>query len=66
MLRIVTYTYQNYPFEIIDTKTYIMAYFWDSTKRSIDTLQNYLFDRIFEDKIFLQKYDEIMNIIIRK
>ena len=66
MLRIVTYTYQNYPFEIIDTKTYIMAYFWDSTKRSIDTLQNYLFDRIFEDKIFLQKYDEIMNIIIGK
>ena len=64
MLRIVTYTYQNYPFKIIDTKTYIMAYFWDSTKRSIDTLQNYLFDRIFEDKIFLQKYDEIMNIII--
>ena len=66
MLRIVTYTYQNYPFEIIDTKTYIMAYFWDSTKRSIDTLQNYLFDHIFEDKIFLQKYDEIMNIIIGK
>lgn len=60
------YVYQKYPFEIIDTKTYIMAYFWDSTKRSIDTLQNCLFDRIFEDKIFLQKYDEIMNIIIRK
>ena len=60
----MTYTYQNYPFEIIDTKTYIMAYFLGSTKRSIDTLQNYLFDRIFEDKIFLQKYDEIMNIII--
>ena len=65
-IRNVTYTYQNYPFEIIDTKTYIMAYFWDSTKRTIDTLQNYLFDRIFEDKIFLQKYDEIMNIIIGK
>ncbi|MBP3450313.1 MAG: AAA family ATPase [Spirochaetaceae bacterium] len=63
-IRNVTYTYQNYPFEIIDTKTYIMAYFLGSTKRSIDTLQNYLFDRIFEDKIFLQKYDEIMNIII--
>ena len=60
------YVYQKYPFEIIDTKTYIMAYFWNSTKRSIDTLQNYLFDRIFEDKIFLQKYDEIMNIIIER
>lgn len=60
------YVYQKYPFEIIDTKTYIMAYFWGSTKRSIDTLQNYLFDRILEDKIFLQKYDEIMNMIIGK
>ncbi|MBQ7366124.1 MAG: NTPase KAP [Spirochaetaceae bacterium] len=65
-IRNVPYVYQKYPFEIIDTKTYIMAYFWDSTKRSIDTLQNYLFDCIFEDKIFLQKYDEIMNIIIGK
>jgi hypothetical protein len=65
-IRNVPYVYQKYPFEIIDTKTYIMAYFGDSTKRSIDTLQNYLFDRIFEDKIFLQKYDEIMNIIIGK
>ena len=65
-IRTIPYTYQNYTFKIIDTKTYIMAYFWDSTKRSIDTLQNYLFDRIFEDKIFLQKYDEIMNMIIGK
>ena len=65
-IRTIPYTYQNYTFKIIDTKTYIMAYFRDSTKRSIDTLQNYLFDRIFEDKIFLQKYDEIMNMIIGK
>lgn len=65
-IRTIPYTYQNYPFKIIDTKTYIMAYFLDSTERSKDTLQNNLFDEISKDIIFLQKFDEIMNIIIER
>lgn len=57
---------QRYAFEIIDTKTYIMAFFYKQEARSYDLFQNALWDWIQEDKTFLQKYDEIMNTLTAK
>ncbi len=50
-------------FAIGDTKTYIMAFFTKPEKISYDPLQNLLWRGVLESKIFLQKYDEIMNMI---
>lgn len=54
------------PFEIVDTKTYIMAFFYEQKARFLDPLQNRLWDWIKEYKAFLQKYDEIMNMLVAK
>lgn len=61
-----TSNHQRFAFEIADTKTYLMAFFYKQEIRSYDPLQNGLWDWIAEDKIFLKKYDEIMDMLIRK
>jgi len=43
-----------------------MAFFYRQEARSYDSLQNDLWDWIEEDKVFLKKYDEIMDMLIRK
>ena len=48
--------------KIGDTKTYIMAFFYEQRTR-FDPLQNVIWQWIAEDKVFLDKYDEIMNIL---
>ena len=50
-------------FEIGDTKTYIMAFFTKLKNFSYDPLQDILLRSVAESKMFLQKYDEIMNMI---
>ena len=57
---------QRYPFEIIDTNSYILAFFTKQEAEWSDPLQNGLWRWIAEDKIFLQTYDEIMNIMTIK
>ena len=54
------------PFEIVDTKTYIMAFFTDKPNFSYRTFESSVWGWIGEDKKFLQKYDEIMNILTIK
>ena len=61
-----TPNHQRYAFEIIDTKTYIMAFFYKQEIRFADPLQNGLWHWIEEDKVFLKKYDEIMDMLIKK
>ena len=56
----------RYAFEIYDTKSYILAFFTEQEARSYDPLQNGLWRWISEDKIFLKKYDEIMDMLIAK
>lgn len=56
--------YHRYAFEIKDTKSYILAFFTKQEVDSYDPLQNGLWRWIAEDKIFLNKYDEIMNILV--
>ena len=55
--------YHQYAYEIVDTKSYILAYFTEQRTRLVDQFQNMLWKRIADDKIFLQKYDEIMNLL---
>lgn len=61
-----TSNHQRFAFEITDTKTYLMAFFYKQEIRSYDPLQNGLWGWIEEDKVFLKKYDEIMDMLIRK
>ena len=56
----------RYAFDILDTKSYLLAFFSGKVSRSYDSLQNALWDWIAEDKVFLKKYDEIMDMLIRK
>ena len=56
----------RYAFEIFDTKSYLLAFFTKQEVESSDPLQNGLWRWIAEDKIFLKKYDEIMDILIKK
>ncbi|MCR4948007.1 MAG: KAP family NTPase [Treponema sp.] len=56
----------RYAFEIFDTKSYILAFFTKQEVDSYDPLQNGLWHWIAEDKIFLKKYDEIMDMLIMK
>ncbi len=56
----------RYAFDILDTKSYLLAFFSEKVSRSYDPLQNALCDWIAEDKVFLKKYDEIMDMLIRK
>ena len=58
--------YHRYAFEIKDTKSYILAFFTKQEVDSYDPLQNGLWRWIAEDKIFLNKYDEIMDMLIKK
>ncbi len=55
--------YHQYAYEIVDTKSYILAYFTEQRTRLVDQFQNMLWKRIVDDKIFLQKFDEIMNLL---
>ncbi|BDC97290.1 KAP family P-loop NTPase fold protein [Treponema saccharophilum] len=57
---------QRFAFEITDTKTYLMAFFYRQEARFYDPLQNALWDWIEEDKVFLKKYDEIMDMLLTK
>ena len=52
--------------EIENTKTYIMAFFHEQKIKSMDFFQNAIWDWISEDKVFLNKFDEIMNILTTK
>lgn len=52
--------------EIADSKTYMMAFFYEQTINFFDSLKSEVWSRISEDKVFLQKFDEIMNIIATK
>lgn len=61
-----TPTHQRFAFEITDTKTYLMAFFYEQEVRFIDPFQNCLWHWIEEDKVFLKKYDEIMDMLIKK
>ncbi len=61
-----TPNHQRFAFEITDTKTYLMAFFYKQEARSYDPLQNGLWEWIEENKVFLKKYDEIMDMLIRK
>ena len=59
-----TPSHKRFAFEITDTTTYLMAFFYRQEARSYDPLQNALWDWIAEDKIFLKKYDEIMDMLV--
>lgn len=51
---------------IRDTKTYVMAFFTDKPKFPYWTFESSIWGWIAEDKVFLRKYDEIMNMLIKK
>ena len=53
-------------FMIYDTKSYVMAYFFPKPNYSYVTFESHIWDWISEDKIFLQKYDEIMDMLLAK
>lgn len=56
----------RYAFEIFDTKSYLLAFFTKQEVEAYDPLQNGLWRWIAEDKVFLKKYDEIMDMLIMK
>ena len=51
---------------IRDTKSYLMAFFIDKLKFPYWTFESAVWGWIEEDKVFLKKYDEIMDMLIRK
>lgn len=51
---------------IRDTKSYLMAFFIDKLKLPYWTFESAVWGWIEEDKVFLKKYDEIMDMLIRK
>lgn len=53
----------NGAFKISDTKSYIMAYFLEKPKFTNTNFEKSVWNWIAEDKIFLHKYDEIMNML---
>lgn len=57
---------QLFPLEIKDTKTFMMAFFCDSNVRNVDPVIDGLWRSINHDKIFLNKFDEIMNMLVIK
>ena len=57
-------THRRFAFEICDTKTYVMAYFYKKEIKFDDPLQNDFWEWIEEDKVFLKKFDEIMNTLV--
>lgn len=52
--------------EIKDTKTFMMAFFYDTNVRNADPVIAGLWRGIYQDKIFLRKFDEIMNMLVIK
>ncbi len=51
---------------IRNTKSYLMAFFTDKPKFSYWTFESFLRGLIEEDKRFLKKYDETMDILVEK
>ena len=49
---------------IHDTKSYLMAFFAVKPKFSSWTFESSVWDWIEEDKVFLQKFNEIMNLLV--
>lgn len=64
--RIANYNHQIAPYKIHDTLSYIMAFFYKPDRINSDPTQQGLWQYINEDKIFLNKYDEIMSMLIYK
>ena len=61
-----TPNHKKLAFEITDTKTYLMGFFYKKETKFTDSLQNGLWNWIEEDKVFLKKYDEIMDMLVAK
>lgn len=63
---------QNQPGQFTDsvfirnTKSYLMAFFTDKPKFPYWTFESSVWGWIEEDKVFLKKYDEIMDMLVRK
>lgn len=51
---------------IRDTKTYLMAFFSDPPHFSYKSFESHVWDWIGEYKVFLKKYDEIMDMLVVK
>ena len=51
---------------IRDTKSYLMAFFIDKLKFPYWTFESAVWGWIEEDKVFLKKYDEIMDMLVKK
>ena len=51
---------------IRNTKSYLMAFFTDKPKFPYWTFESSVWGWIEEDKVFLKKYDEIMDMLVRK
>ena len=51
---------------IRDTKSYIMAFFTDKPNFPFWTFERSVWDWISEDNVFLNKYDEIMDMLVAK
>lgn len=51
---------------IRNTKSYLMAFFTDKPKFPYWTFESSVWGWIEEDKVFLKKYDEIMDILVKK
>ena len=51
---------------IRDTKSYLMAFFTNKPKFPYWTFESSVWGWIEEDKVFLKKYDEIMNMLVKK
>ncbi|MDD7450778.1 MAG: hypothetical protein PUK76_06995, partial [Treponema sp.] len=54
------------PVFIRDTKSYLMAFFTDKPKFPYWTFESSVWGWIEEDKVFLKKYDEIMDMLVKK
>lgn len=54
------------PLSIIDTTTFIMTFFYDKRIRYTNPTVNGIWDGIQKDKVFLNKFDEIMNMLVIK
>lgn len=54
------------PFKITDTKSYIMAFFVPNSNHDLGASERHIVDCIRKDKTFLQKYDEIMDMLVAK
>ena len=51
-------------FHIYDTKSYVMAFFTEKPNIPYYSFEGPVWNWIEEDKIFLNKFDEIMNMLV--